>query len=247
MTDYRRYILSKKERQHYYLAACLIIFSIGLLFYRSPVFSLFCLPGAVPCEKLWAARKCRIRKEMLLEGFRDVLYGLSAAIAAGRQMPEAVRDAGSQVSLAYGAEAPISGEMRRIITIYEGSHGSVEQQLWDFGARSGLEEIVQFAGVCQVCSRSGGDLEEVALKSAGLILDRIRFRREVQMLTAQKKLDIAFLVMLPLGMLLFLNLSAPGYLSVLYSGLPGRLIMTGCLLTVAAALAWSLRLIEVTM
>lgn len=247
MTDYRIYMLSKRERQRYYAAAFLIIFSIGMLFYRSPVFSALCLPAAVPCEKLWRARKGRIQREALLEGFRDVLYAISAAIAAGRQMPEAIKDAAAQLRAGYGAQAPITGELDRVMASYEGSHGSVEQALMDFGIRSGLDEILQFARVCQICSKSGGDLEEVALQSARLILERIRFRREVQMLTAQKKLDILFLILLPLGVLLFLNLSAPEYLAALYSGLPGRLIMTGCLLTVAAALLWSLRLVEVTM
>ncbi|HCU08173.1 MAG TPA: hypothetical protein DF480_04290 [Clostridiales bacterium] len=245
MTDYRIYDLSQKEKLNYYLLAFFVLFSVGMLFYRSPLFALLCLPGAIPCEKLWAARKARMRRDVLLEGFRDALYAISAAIAAGRQMPEAIADAAEQVRFAYGSSAPIAAELNRIAALYEGSHGSIEALLIDFGSRSGLEEIQQFAGVCQICRRSGGDLEAVALTSANLILDRIRFRREVQMLTAQKKLDIVFLISMPLLILLFLNLTAPDYLAILYAGLPGRCIMTACLLTIAAALGWGLRLIEV--
>lgn len=247
MTDYRTYNLSRREQQKYYLMAFFILLSVGMLFYRSFVFALVCLPAAIPCEKMWAERKGRMRREVLLEGFRDALYSMSAAIAAGRQMPEAVADAGAQVRFSYGASAPIAEEFKRITELYEGAHGSIELLLIDFGSRSGLEEIQQFAFVCQICDRSGGDLEEVALTSANLILDRIRFRREVQMLTAQRKLDIAFLISLPLLILLILNLTAPDYLAILYSDLAGRCIMTACLLTIAAALRWGLRLIEVAL
>jgi len=246
LTDYRTYSLSRKEKQSYYLTAFFVLVTVGALFYRNPLFSLLCLPAVVPAEKLWAKRKSRMRRERLLEGFRDVLYAISAAIAAGRQMPDALADAARQVRVAYGPTAPITQELERIVTRYSDAHSPVDQLLIDFGSRSGLEEIRQFAGVCQICGKSGGDLEEVASSSAHLILDRIRFRREVQMLTAQKKLDIFFLISLPLLILLFLNLAAPEYLSVLYAGFPGRCIMTACLLTVAAALQWSLRLIEVT-
>ncbi len=247
MIDYRCYVLSKEEKRRYYLTAFLVIFCLGMLFYRSILFSILCLPAASLCERYWAEKKAEAQRKILLEGFRDVLSTLSASISAGRQMPEAIADAAAQVELSYGPAAPVTFELKRMAALYRDSHGSMEEMLVDFGIRSGLEEIRQFAGVCQICSRRGGDLEEVASISAGLILDRIRFRRELRMLTAQKKLDIVFLISMPLLILLFLNLTAPGYLAVLYAGAAGRLIMTVCLLTIAVALLWGIKMIEVTM
>lgn len=247
MIDYRYYILSKEEKRHYYLVAFLLIFCMGMLFYRSILFSALCMPAAGFCEKYWTEKKAMVRRENLLEGFRDVLSTLSASVSAGRQLPEAIADAAEQAEISYGAAAPVTLELKHMTALYQDSHGSLEGMLVDFGVRSGLEEIRQFAGICQICSRRGGDIEEVASTSANLILDRIRFRRELQMLTAQKKLDIAFLVTMPVLILLFLNLTAPGYLNILYAGAAGRLIMTACLLTIVAALLWGMQMIKVTM
>lgn len=247
MTDYRVYMLTKSEKRKYYLISGLILASLGFLFYKSLWFSLLCVLLAKPFEKEFSRYKGGLRREFLLEGFRDVLYSISGSIAAGRQMPTAIADAHKQLLATYGESADISLELLNIVRVYEGAHGSVEDLLLDWGRRSGLREILQFGRVYHICRHNGGDMEEVTLKSANLLLDRISFRGEVKMLTAQKKLDILFLVSMPIIILLFLSLTSSDYLTVLYVGLTGRFIMTLCLMTIAIALLWSLRLTEVTL
>lgn len=48
------------------------------------------------------------------------------------------------------------------------------------------------------------------------------------------------IALMPVAMLLILNLLSPSYIVPLYSGLPGRLIMTGCL----GAGLWALLMME---
>jgi tight adherence protein B len=247
MTDYRVYTLTQGEKRKYYVIAGLILASLGFLFYKSLWLSILCMLLARPFEKEFSRYKGGLRREVLLEGFRDVLYSISGSIAAGRQMPTAIADAHRQLTATYGACADISLELLNIVRVYEGAHGSVEDLLLDFGKRSGLVEILQFGRVYHICRHNGGDMEEVALKSANLLLDRISFRGEVKMLTAQKKLDILFLVSMPVAILFFLSLTSSDYLTVLYVGLPGRLIMTLCLIAIAIALVWSLRLTQVNL
>lgn len=247
MTDYRIYTLTKKEKLKYYLLSSLLLAFLGYLFYRSLLLSLLCTVMAKPLEKEFSRYKSDLRQEFLLEGFRDVLYSISGSIAAGRQMPSAISDAYKQVAATYGESADISLELLNIVRVYEGAHGAVEILLADFGKRSGLAEILHFAVVYRICSHSGGDMEDVALKSANLLLDRISFRGEVKMLTAQKKLDIMFLISMPVAILLLLNITSSGYLAALYTGITGRIIMTLCLLSILVALLWSLRLIKVVL
>ena len=45
----------------------------------------------------------------------------------------------------------------------------------------------------------------------------------------QKKFEGRLIALMPLAMLVILNLLSPSYVIPLYAGLPGRLIMTGCL------------------
>lgn len=245
MSDYDQYSLLAKEKKQYYICAGICLSLLSFLFYKCILISCVCVLLAKPLEKEYLNQKIRKRKEALLEGFRDVLYSISGSIAAGRQMPQAIVDARNQVKSTYGENADITKELILMVHVYGEAHGTIEALLSDFGERSGLEEIKQFALVYRICRHSGGDLEDVTLKCANLLLDRISFRGEVNMLTAQKKVDIIFLVSLPVLVLLFLNLLSPAYINILYSCLIGRIIMTACLFTVGFALFWSLRLTEV--
>ena len=245
MTEYGSYRMSGREKVRYYLTVCPLLALIGILFYRSVWMALLCAGLSVPCERFYSAWRVRRRKELLQEGFRDVLYTLSASVAAGRSMPAALADAAAQSDASYGPDADITRELRSIVDVYRGVHGDTAELLSDLGRRSGIEEIAQFAASYSICRLCGGDLEAVCMKSASLLLDRLSFRKETESLMAQKRLDIAFLLSLPLLMLAFLNLVSFDYLSVLYRTAAGRLIMTLCLLAMGGALWWSIRILDI--
>lgn len=245
MTDYSRYKAGKQERMRYYLCVCPIFALLGILFYRSVLMAAVCACLSVPSERFYVIWQIRRRREALQEGFRDALYTLSASVAAGRSMPSALADAASQSEASYGPDADITRELRSIVETYRSMHGDAAALLQDLGKRSGVLEIAQFASSYSICRQCGGDLEAVCMRSAGLLLDRLSFRRETESLMAQKRLDIALLISLPLLMLAFLNLVSFDYVSILYETLAGRLIMTLCLLAMGGALWWSIRIIDI--
>lgn len=219
---------------------------LGYLFYRSILAALVCAFASRLFEDIYAEYRAKKRKEKLLEGFRDVLYTISGSVAAGRQMPAAIRDAELQTLSAYGNDSDIHREMARICGIYGSAHGDIGELLSDFGRRSGLEEIRQFAASYEICRSNGGDVESVCLKSASLLLDKIAFCSETESMVAQKKLDITLLSAMPVLVLLMLNLSSFSYIAPLYSGLSGRLLMTLCLAGLAAAVVLSVRITEIS-
>ena len=245
MTDYFSYRPDGNERLQYYLTACPLLALLGILFYRNLLMAAACACQAKPAERFYIAWKIRRRRETLQEGFRDALYSLSSSVAAGRSMPAALADAASQAEASYGPDADIARELRSIVDAYRNVHGDAAELLSDLGRRSGLTEIAQFASSYSICKLCGGDLEDVCMKSAGLLLDRLAFRRETASLMAQKRLDIGLLVSLPLCMLAFLNLISFDYISLLYRTAAGRGIMTLCLLALGGAVWWSIRIINV--
>lgn len=245
MTDYSVYRLSNKEKKQYYIASCLVLAAIGVLFYRSIIAAALCCIASRPLEKYYALMMAGRRREKLLEGFRDVLYCISSSVAAGRQMPYALQEAEKEMAVSYGAEADITAELHRINGVYRDAHGDPAELLTDFAERSHLEEIKQFAKSYTICRRSGGNLEDVCLKSCNLLLDKISFKNEVKSLIAQKKLDIGMLVSLPVIILVFLNLVSYEYISILYTTAAGRAIMTLCILAIGGALYWSLKITDI--
>lgn len=245
MTDYHFYKLNKEELFKYYAAAGIALALLGLLFYRSLLMAGLCIFAAVPIKRFYEDFLKKRRLERLQEGFKDALYSISGSVAAGRQLPQAIREASGSVSSAYGEKSDIAAELLHIASVYSESHGDAYALLSDFGRRSGLEEISQFAQSCSICRRCGGDMEAVALKSASLLLDRMELAREVKGLIRQKKTDIALLTAMPIAVLFFLNLVSFSYLEPLYTGITGRLIMSLCLAAIAAALLWCIRITDI--
>lgn len=244
--SYEGYKLSSHEVLRYYLCACAILALVGFLFYRSIPLSLLCAAAARLGEPVYAKYSRLARRERLLEGFRDMLYTVSASVAAGRQMPEAVSDAAASLAISHGKDSDICLELSRISAIYGGAHGDMSELFLDFGRRSGLPEISQFASSCSICRRNGGDVEQVCLKSASLLLDRIAFRSELGAVLSRRKLEIAMLLSMPLIVLVFLNLVSYDYISVFYTSFAGRLIMSFALALIVLAAVWSLRIMEVS-
>ena len=245
MTDYTEYRPEKGERIRYYLTACPLLMLLGLLFYRHMAAAFACACLARPLERFYLRFRAQERRQKLLEGFRDALYTLSASVAAGRSMPAALQDAAMQSEASYGADADITRELSSIVDSYHAVHGDPAHLLTDLGQRSALPEIALFASSYSICRLCGGDLEDVCLKSAAILLDKLAFQSETESLMAQKKLDILLLVSLPLLMLAFLNLTAFSYIAVLYTTAAGRLLMSACLAAMGGAVFWSIRMIDI--
>jgi len=238
-------VLTAEKRLRYYTAAFLACFSAGMLFYRSFLAGLILCAAAFPLEKLFAGFLAQRRRDALLKGFKDALYSVSGAVAAGRQMPQALQLAAASAEQSFGRESDIFLELDRICAGYSNTHSDIGEMLEDFGKRSGLSEIRQFASAYRSCQICGGDLEEVCRKNAELLLSRMSFEEETRSLIAQKKLDIVLLTAMPAAVLLLLNIVSYSYIAVLYETPAGRMVMTLCLLLIVCALLWGLRITKI--
>ena len=127
---------------------------------------------------------------------------------------------------------------------YTENNGSIEEMLEVLGKDSGIEEIKMFSRACSICRKNGGDLEAVCLNTSLMLIDKLEFEREAKAILSEKRMDTVLLLILPFAVLLFLNLCSYSYIKVLYEGTMGRLLMTAALVTSAAALLLSLRIMK---
>ncbi|MBR5731130.1 MAG: hypothetical protein IKX89_04230 [Firmicutes bacterium] len=231
-----------KDRARYYAAACCVCFLLGLLFYRSAWAGLIACLASFPLERYYQSFYAEKRREGLLAGFKDALYTISGAVSAGRQMPSAIRLAAKSSKESFGADSDICRELLRIDEKYGSTNADMGQLLLEFAERSGIDEIGQFASVYVTCQRCGGDLELACLKCSELLMDRISLKNETRSLIDQKKLDVALLTAMPVVILLGLNLINYAYVSVLYETAAGRVVMSLCLLLIASALLWGIKI-----
>ena len=245
LTDYSRYRLTAKQTAGYFAVCAAVSCVLGLLFYRSLAACAAVFILSVPLKKLYEAWLAEKRRGGLLSGFMDVLYSISGAAAAGRQMPSAMEFAAESMKKSHGTESDIFREIDLICRRYRQTHADMGTMLGSLGRRSGVREIAQFASAYRTCQLCGGDLEEVCRRSAQLLIDRISFAEETRMLISQKKTDVLLLTGMPLAVLAMLNLLNYSYVAVLYETAAGRVVMTLCLLLIVCALLWGIKITRI--
>ncbi len=247
MNDYRVCKMNGVDSIKYYVVSSLLLFSLGMLFYRSLPVSLLCCLGSLPLRSFWVRHLLQKRREKLSEGFRDMLYLISGSVAAGRQMPAALQDAAFQLATSWGGESDIAREAANMSRQYLEVNEDLDLLWEDLAKRSGIREIEQFAESYRVCRTNGGDLEDVCFRCASVLLEKLAFKDELKALTSQRKLDIAILAAMPVLVLLMLNLLSYSYIEVMYTAPAGRMIMTSSLVLMVLALLWSLKIAEVSL
>lgn len=227
--NYAIYEMNERERMLFfaggYLAAAVTVF----LFYHSMLLSAVCGFAVIKMRPYYEDYRARRRMQTLTIQFKDMLYSLSASIAAGRQMPQALVEAADSLSIMYGPEEPIMLELAHMKRCITENNESDRDLLSDFAARSCCEDIRNFVQVYIISRNMGGDLEKIIARTSSILTDKMNIEREILAITAQKKFEGRLIALMPLVMLLILNLLSPAYLTPLYTGMPGRLIMTGCL------------------
>lgn len=228
--DYSVYEFSSKERAAFVSMGYSSICVITYLFYHSIM--LAAVSGVliyfvIPYIKEYMARK---RLYALNIQFKDMLYSLSASVAAGRQMEEALIEAEENLTIIYKESDPIMCELRHMrISILENKE-SAKPLLKDFASRSGSEDINDFVMAYITCRNMGGDLEKMIVDAVDVLTEKMTIDRDIKVLISQKKTEGMIISLMPLAMLLGLNIMSYSYISVLYETLAGRLIMTGSLI-----------------
>ena len=234
-TDYSVYVLSTREKVKFLAIGYICTFAVAYLFYHSIWLSL--TAGILPVFVINRYRSflAAKRKEFLLTQFRDMLYSVSASVAAGRQLGEALEESLESLRMMYPDDSPLVQELESMVRNMKDNNLHDVKLLFQFAQRSHCEDIQNFAEVCLTCSQTGGDLLEV-LKSTGEVLaDKMDIEREISAFTAQKRLEGKIITVMPLAVIISLDLFSPDYLEVLYTTLAGRLIMTFALAGICVA------------
>lgn len=234
-TDYRQYELSIKEKFNFLIIGYVGVFTVLYLFYHSIVFSMAggLLSHLFLRKYSWLLGERR--RALLTTQFKDLLYSLSASIAANLRISEALEDGMEHLRVLYGDDALMVAELKHMVKGISENRESDIRLLLDFAERSGCEDIDNFVQVYMTCRTMGGDLEKVLKSTTDILVDKMNIDREIKTLTAQKKFEGKIISTMPLIVVLFLNVFSPDYLMPLYTTAAGRLIMTMALAGIAAA------------
>ena len=221
-----------------------IVALLAFFFYRS----VWALPFLTPVYFLYQrkASQTRIqkcRKETAIQ-FKDAILAVSANQKAGYSVENSFKQSYGEMALLYGKESTIGKEWYTIISGL-GNNMVLEKMRFDFGRRSGVEEIMEFAQVFAAAKRNGGNLTEVIERSASIIEEKVETEKEIQILISARKLEQKIMNVVPFGILLYISATSKGFFDVLYHNPMGVIIMTVCLAVYIAAVLLSGKIVNI--
>jgi tight adherence protein B len=230
--NYDHYSMTGTEKVSACLIAGCLLFAIGYLFYKNVAICLILSFAAVYYPRLRRKQLIRKRKEELRKQFKHALYSLSSALSAGRSVENAFREAANDLRLLYpDSSTDMIRELDRLNRRTENGE-PIEKSLLDFGRRSGIDDMMQFADAFAACKRTGGDLVEVMRRTTHLIGEKMEVEQDISVTVAQKRFEAKALGFIPFVIVAFLAFSSPDYMEPLYGG-AGHLIMTASLAILA--------------
>ncbi|MBP5152892.1 MAG: type II secretion system F family protein [Lachnospiraceae bacterium] len=233
--NYRIYRLKPVEMMEALCLYFLMTGAVAFFFYRSLIAFLILCPGVFFFLKYFGDRKKKERLKALKEEFSETLRCVGSGMNAGLSMENAFLSALDDIKLFYGENSLMAEE---IIKIRKGLEVNIplEESIKDLAVRSGDEDIAAFSDVLECAKRYGGNVTEVLRATSDGIRGKICVDKEIELLIAEKKLELRMMEVMPFFILIYLGVTSVGYFDVLYAGIPGRIFMTVCLAVYIAAI-----------
>ena len=183
------------------------------------------------------------RQDKLRFEFKEFMTVTAAALSAGYSMENALKSAEKDIVPLLGEKA----EMVRSIKIINrriALNEPAEKVLLDFGRSVGLEDIESFGEIFAFAKRSGGDYAGIMKRTSSVLQEKIETSRDIQTVISQKKMEARIMDIVPIGIILYLQVSSPDFLAGLYGSVVGIVVMTGCLAIYIFAVLFSEKLVD---
>lgn len=220
--------ITRKEYLGAVFQAVLLDVLLAYLFYNHWLAGIVLLPVSLLYMRQWRSDCCRKKELKFREQFRDSMYAFSASMKAGYSVENAIRAAEKDLRTMYGSDSRIRREFTCMIHELD-MNRTAETVLKGFSERVKQEDVENFVTVFVVAKRAGGDSISIIRNAVRMIGDKMEVEREIQTLLAAKILEFRVMCIIPLGMVLYMRLTFPEFLSVLYGNPVGVVLMTVCL------------------
>lgn len=214
------------------------------LFYNTYKAWLVMIPFGILDYKVLKNRKLEKQKRELTLQFKSMIESIAAALGTGYSLEKSFAEAKRDLSLIYPLHVSIFNELDYIMSGMQ-INVPVEKLMQDFGKRSGVDDISDFANVITVAKQNGGNLIHIIQKTVDRIADKIAVEEEIETMITAKKYEEKIMMMMPYGIIFYLRLSNDGFFDVLYGNVLGALLMTSFLVAIYIADIWAQKIMEI--
>lgn len=203
----------------------------GLLsytFFRSFQIFLWMMPFSLIGLVIERQYRLERRQKELAGQFKEGIMLLASSLSAGFSIENALAASVEELSMLYGSNGLIVREFNFMVQQIR-TNRPVEQVLEDFSARSGLEDVQNFAEVFTVAKRSSGDTGSIMRHTAEVIRDKLQVREEIITMTSSRQFEQKIMNMIPFFIVFYVEHTSPGFFDQMYGTSIGRLLMGACL------------------
>ena len=229
--------ISRKEYALAIAESILLVFLIAMLFYSRVWMMAVLLPLGIKYYNRLIKQVEDKGKRRFERQFQDALQSLEAQLNVGYSMENAIKEVQRDLQIMYDKKTLIVREftyMARQLNL----NVTAEIAWKDFAARIALPEVDTFVTVFSLAKRSGGDSIMIIKNAVRQLGDKAEVKREIDTVIAAKKLEFRVMSMIPFGIIAYMRLTFPEFMSGLYGNLPGVIFMSICLAAYIAA--WNL-------
>ena len=218
--------------------------AVNLLCYRAWWTCIAVVPVGIVCFHTYRKNRIQRRKEELYDSFRDLIAWMHTALRSGYSMENAVLEAAGQLEQSLGKENILVQELRRMrhkmmISV------PVEQLFQDLAVRSRIDDIATFASVLVIAKRTGGNVCEIFQNTWDIFCTRIDTMREIRAGVSSRRFEQNIMSVVPFGILGYVQISFPEFLSVMYGNVIGVFFMSGCLAVYLAAWVLGKKILDI--
>ena len=210
--------------------------------------SVFFMPLLIVIIPLFMKYKSSIRssklKSMRQVEFKNMMAMLYSVTAAGGTLERALRSALKDMQSSPERYTLLTPELVRVCKMLD-HNVPVARALEQFAERNDDEDIRQFVRILLIAGKSGGSLPDIINRSSEAVSLRMDMNAEVETLLSGKRAELRVMMVIPVFILVYMNISSPDYMSSLYDSMTGRGVMLFALIVYAAAFAIGRKILDI--
>lgn len=226
--NYRVYVMNLKEKVCYTIIAFVVGALVGYIFYgglmkddlgNPTIYTygfnaiIMMVTGLVFVKVFIPMQTENLRKERqdkLKRQFRDMLEAFATSLGSGRNVTDSFIATYDDLGNQYESTAYIIQELFIINTgIANGL--AVEDVLRNFGARSGCEDIENFANVFEICYRRGGNIRDTVRNTCDIISDKMSIMENIETIVTSSKSELKLMLIFPIMMIMLMKGTSPDF------------------------------------
>ena len=226
--NYKVYYMSKIEKMLYFLLAFVVGAAVGYLFYGgigkdefgdpttltwvlnitiSTIVGLIAGIAFIPMRTKQIIDK---QRKTLNTQFRDMLEAFNTSLGAGKNVVDSFHSVYEDLKVQYDEGAYILKELEIIISGMA-NNIDVEELLYDFGVRSGIEDIESFANVFKICYRKGGNIKDTIRSTHEILSDKMEIAEDIETVVTSNKTEQTIMIVMPIALIGMIKMMSPDF------------------------------------